>query len=55
MNMCVAASSSKALDAPGGNVPFSLEPILVELEGGRYMVLILPVPLVDLLVVRRPA
>ena len=39
----------KALEAPGGNIPFSLEPILVELEGARCVGPILPVPLVDLL------
>ena len=31
-----------------------IEPILVELEGGRYIVLILPYFLTDLVVGRRP-
>ena len=47
-------SAYEALEAPGANTPFSLEPILVELEGGQYLVLILPVPLLDILMVWRP-
>ena len=48
LNRCVAASASESLDAPGCQVPFSLEPILAELEGGRYVGTILPPALVDL-------
>ena len=34
LNRCVAASASEVEEAPGASVPLSLEPILVELEGG---------------------
>ena len=34
LDMCVAVSALESLDAPGCCVPFSLEPILAELEGG---------------------
>ena len=34
LNGCVAALASEALKAPVSNVPFLLEPILVDLEGG---------------------
>ena len=37
LNRCVAALASESLDAPGYQVPFSLEPILAELEGDRYV------------------
>ena len=53
LNRCVAVSASEDLDDPGSNVPFFLNPILVELEGRRYVSLILPIPLADLLVGRR--
>ena len=42
-------------DSPGASVPFSLEPILVELDGGRYIGPILPATLADLVSGRRPA
>ena len=48
LNMCVATSPSKVVEAPGASVPFSLEPILVYLEGGRYIGPILPVYLADI-------
>ena len=32
LNMCVAASASKVAEAPGASAPFSLEPILVDME-----------------------
>ena len=35
-------------DAPGASVPFSLKPILVELERGSYIGPILPAALADL-------
>ena len=54
LNMCVAASASEVEEAPGASVPFSLEPILVELEGGRYIGPILPAALADLVSGRRP-
>ena len=38
----------KVEEAPGGSIPFSLEPILVELEGGRYTIPILSASLADL-------
>ena len=43
------------VEAPGDSVPFSLEPILVEMEGGRYMSPILPASLSNLITGRRPA
>ena len=46
LNRDVTASSSEAR-------PFSLKPILLELEGGRYMGLILTVPLAELVSGRR--
>ena len=42
------ASSSEDVGAPGETSPFSLEPIIFELEGGRYVGPFLPVPLVEL-------
>ena len=49
INRCVAALASESLDAPGCHVSFSLEPILSDLEGVRYVGLILPASLADLL------
>ena len=43
------------LEAPGSSAPFSLEPILVEMDGGRYIDPILPVSLFDLVSGRRSA
>ena len=37
LNRYVAASDSKVVEALGDRTPFSLKPILVELEGGRYI------------------
>ena len=54
LNRCVAASASEVEEAPGDSVPFSLKPILVELEGGRYIGPILPAALADLVAGRRP-
>ena len=34
LNRCVAALASESLDSPGCQVPFSLDPILADLEGG---------------------
>ena len=48
-------SASEALEEPGANTSFSLEPIMVDLDGGRKVVLILSVPLVDILAGRRTA
>ena len=36
LNRCAAASASESLGATGCWVPFSLEPIMDELEGGQY-------------------
>ena len=49
INRCVAASASEVVEAPGASIPFSLEPIMVVLEEGRYVGPILPGPLADLL------
>ena len=51
----MAASASKVVEVPGDRVPFSLEIILVDMEGGRYIGPILPVSLADLLTGRRLA
>ena len=45
--MCVAASASEALEALVTNVPFSLEQILVDLEGGIYLGPVILEPLED--------
>ena len=55
LNRCVDVLASEDLEEPGANTPFSLEPILVDLEGGRYVVLILSVIRVDILAGRRTA
>ena len=48
-------SASEVVESPGASVPFYLEPIMVELEGGRYIIPILPASLADLVAGRRPA
>ena len=48
-------SASEALEEPGANTSFSLEPIMVDLDGGRCVVLILSVTLVDILTGRSTA
>ena len=53
--MCVTASASETLEAPGAKVPFSLEPILIYLEGGHYVGLILQGSLANILAEWRPA
>ena len=45
-------SSSEVVEVPGAGVPFSLESILVNMEGGRYIVPILPVSLANLVIGR---
>ena len=42
LNGCMAASALECLDVPGCQAPFLLEPILADMEGGRYIRLILP-------------
>ena len=37
LDRCMAVLESEALEAPGGNIPFSLEPVMVDLEGGAYV------------------
>ena len=34
LNRCVAALTSESLDAPGFQVPFLLDPIMADMEGG---------------------
>ena len=41
LNMCVAASTVKALEAPEARVPFTLDPIFLGLQGGLYVILII--------------
>ena len=55
LNRCVAALDLELVEAPGANVPFSLEPILVELEGGCYIGRILPASLSDIVTGRHPS
>ena len=51
--MCVDSSSSEALETLMTNTPFLLESILMEPEGWRYVVPILPGSLLDILAGRR--
>ena len=37
LKRCVAVSALDALESLGDNIPFTLEPILLELEGGLYI------------------
>ena len=55
LNRCVTASASGVVEAPEASAPFSLESILVDLEGGRYIGPILPASLADLVAGRRTA
>ena len=55
LNRCVAASASKVMKATGVRVPFSLKPILVELEVSCYIGPILPIFLANLVTGRRSA
>ena len=55
LNRCMAALASEVVEAPGASSPLSLEPILVELEGGLYIGPILPISLADLVSGRRSA
>ena len=52
LNRYMDASALEVVEAPGDSVPFSLKPILVDMEGGRYVVPILPRPLEELLTVK---
>ena len=49
LSMCVTALASESLDAPGCHITFSIKPILVDMEGGRYVGPILPAALADVL------
>ena len=51
----MAASASDVVEAPGASVPFSLEPIMVDMEGGRYFGPILPTSMVNIVAGRRSA
>ena len=53
LNRCVAASSAAVVGAPRDSVPFSLKPILVNMEWGRYVGPILLGPLMELLTGRQ--
>ena len=53
LNRCVVALASEVVEALGDSVPFSLEPILVDLERVRYIGPIPPASLVDLVTGRR--
>ena len=48
LNTCIAALASKVLEALGDSIYFFLEPILVYMEGVRYIGMILPIYLADL-------
>ena len=47
LNRCVSALASDVVEALGARISFSLELIMVNLEGGRYIGPILPVSLTD--------
>ena len=55
LNRCMAALASEVEEAPGANVPFLLEPILVKLEGGCYIGPIIPASLANLSAGRQAA
>ena len=55
LNRCAAASAAEVEEAPGASVPFSPEPIMVEMEGGRYTGPIPPASLAELVAGRWPA
>ena len=55
LNRCVAALDSEVVEALGASVPFSIEQILVELEGGHYIGPILLISLANLVAGRRSA
>ena len=48
MNRCVTASFSEDAGAPEAMVPFSVDPILLELKGGKYVKLLLLAALLEL-------
>ena len=49
----MTVSSSEDVGAPGAMAPFSLETILLNMEGGRYVGPFITVPLVDMVSGRR--
>ena len=49
LNRCVAASAYEVVEALGASAPFSLEPIMVDLEEGCYICPILPASMTDLI------
>ena len=51
----MVALASKVMEELGGCVPFYLKPNLIDLEGGRYIGLILPISLANLFAGRRSA
>ena len=53
LNRCVTALSSEDIGAAGATVPFSLEPILLELGSGRYVRRLLNLHLSELVNGRR--
>ena len=55
LNSCVSSLALEVEESPGASVPFSLEPILVELVGGRYIGPILQDSLANLVAGRRSA
>ena len=52
LNLCVKAFSSEDLGAPGATVPFSVETIILDFEGGRYVVPLIPATLIELVIGR---
>ena len=53
LNRCVMESSSEDVGGSGATVPFLVEPILLDLEGGRYLGPLLPGILAELVSGRR--
>ena len=48
LNRCVDLSALESFDALGCQAPFSMDPTMADMEGGRYAGLILPMALRDL-------
>ena len=48
LNSCVTALSSENIGTAGTTVPFSLDTILLKMEGGHYVGPLLPLPLTEL-------
>ena len=52
LNRCMTTSSSEDVGVPGAIVPFSVEPMLLELESWRYVGTLLPSTLTEMVSVQ---